>query len=266
MNKLIIFNADDFNLTPGVNKGIIDSHLTGVVRSASIMVNLPGFEKSVELLKQTPCLDVGIHINLTYGHPLTDISEVPSLVDDNGNFWRKPSILIENANFDDMIKEITAQVELCLNAGLSISHLDSHHHLHATDLRVAEFIIKTAKIHKLAIRSTNPPLREMISSEGIPTPDGFIDSFYGAGHVNVEHLESIIEKIPGGITEIMCHPGIADDELMLNSSYNKLREMEIETLTHPRTIQALEKNKAKIIGFRDILDFSPGFEKPHKHH
>lgn len=261
MNKLIIFNADDFNLTPGVSRGIVESYKLGVVRSTSIMANLPNFAESAKLLQECPNLDAGVHVNLTYGEPLLDKSMVPSLVDDMGKFWRKPSILSKAADPEDMKREIAAQVNRCLESGLSITHLDTHHHLHQSDPRVLEILIEMALLHKLGIRSTDHAMRDRLKDEGIPTPDNFNEDFYGKDFVNAERLGEIIETAPDGISEIMCHPGFVDDGLMENSSYNHPRELEIQALTHPKTIQALQKQEAKIIGYRDILEFFPGFQK-----
>jgi hypothetical protein len=61
----------------------------------------------------------------------------------------------------------------------------------------------------------------------------------------------------------MCHPGIADEELMDISTYNKCREAEIKTLCHPRIWQAIQDREAKVISYLDLLEFFPGFERHH---
>ncbi|MCD4782715.1 MAG: carbohydrate deacetylase [Candidatus Eremiobacteraeota bacterium] len=261
MSKWIIFNADDFGLTPGVSRGIMEAHRLGVVRSTSLMPNLPSFEESVEMLKQCPNLDVGVHVNLTFGTPVSDPSEVRSLLDDSGNFWRKPSLLLESAKIDEMRKEIRLQIEKCVDAGLTLTHLDSHHHLHGCSTEVLDIFIDNACEFKLALRSINREMRQSIRDRGIPTPDFFNDDFYGEENITLERIENIIETMPQGYCEVMCHPGFIDEELSEKSSYNKSRNLEVKILTHPRTMQSLQKKEAKMLGYRDMLQFFPDFEK-----
>jgi predicted glycoside hydrolase/deacetylase ChbG (UPF0249 family) len=263
LTRWIIFHADDFNLTPGVNRGIIESYKNGVVRSTSIMPNIPEFDESMELLNENPGLDVGVHINLTYGRPLSDPSEVPSLVDDSGIFWRKPSLMAEVADYDEMKKEILRQMEICLDAGLKPTHIDTHHHLHRSDPRAMEILCDLAKEHRMAVRSVNQDMRDAINKIHIPTPDNFNGDFYGYDNITIESLEKVIKTAPDGFSEIMCHPGIADEELMDISTYNKCREAEIKTLCHPRIWQAIQDREAKVISYLDLLEFFPGFERHH---
>jgi len=264
MIKRVIFNADDFNLTTGVNNGIIEAHRFGVVKSTSIMINLQGAEDAVRLLKKNPNLDVGLHVNLTFGHPVSSTEEVRSLVDDEGKFWRKPSLLFKSAVTEDLRKEIIAQVELAQKMGLKLTHLDSHHHIHQADKRVSEIFMELALKHHLGIRSINKEFRSVYRKAGIPTPDNFTDDFYDMQNITIESLEQILETMPSGTSEIMCHPGFSDEELADKSSYEKPRQIEISVLTHPRTMQMLQRVNAKIIGYRELLEFFPGYEKSTK--
>ena len=252
---LIIFHADDFNLTQGVSKGIIKAHQFGVVKSTSVMVNLEGLEESVRLLKENPHLDVGVHINVTFGKPLKG-KEVPSLVDDAGVFWRKPNLLKKYAVYEDLKREIEAQLNLALKLGLNITHIDSHHHIHAQDERVMEICINLAKKYHLGLRSIDEHTNEIIRKAHIPTADRFIGYFYGE-NATFKTIEKAITSINSDITEIMCHPGFADEKLKQISSYTTKREKEMEILTHPKIFQILQKNKAKLVSYKHILNFSP---------
>jgi hypothetical protein len=261
MQKLVIFHSDDFNLTMGVNRGILEAHTVGVVKSTSIMINLPGADESVSLLKKQPSLDAGLHVNLTFGKPVLDAAQVPTLVDDGGIFWRNPNLLLEFADFEEMKEEITAQMELAARMGLHLTHMDSHHHIHQFDSRVHLFMVGLAKRHRLAVRSVDDKMREICRKNGVPTTDNFSADFYGQDNVSLEKLEEIVKLLPSGTTELMCHPGQDDKELCEKSSYDHPRLMEVKTLTSPGTLQLLQKHQVKIIGFVDLLDFFPGYEK-----
>src|ERR1700732_1931642 len=93
MIKLIV-NADDFGYSRGVNFGIIDSHMRGIVNSSTMMMNMPGTGHAIELAKEYPSLQVGIHLVLTCGKPL--LQDVHSLVDENGHFKKLKQIREKN--------------------------------------------------------------------------------------------------------------------------------------------------------------------------
>src|SRR5215813_14504652 len=84
--KQLIVNADDFGMTEGVNRGIIDGHTRGVISSATLMANMPAFDAAVRLAKDHPALGVGLHFNITQGRPVADASRVSSLINDRGEF------------------------------------------------------------------------------------------------------------------------------------------------------------------------------------
>src|SRR5215831_20185736 len=108
MNKQLIVTADDFGLTDGVNRAVVRAHKEGVVTSASLMVNSPAFESAVELARQNPSLDIGLHLDLT----------------------NKPFALAVRPHKLNLEREVRAQIEKALGTGLHITHLDGHKHVH----------------------------------------------------------------------------------------------------------------------------------------
>ena len=82
----LIVNADDFGLSPAINRGIIAAHRNGIVTSASLMVNGPAFENAVALAQENPALDIGLHLTLTELGPVAAPDKVPSLVDQSRRF------------------------------------------------------------------------------------------------------------------------------------------------------------------------------------
>lgn len=257
MAKLIIFNADDYNLTPGVNEGILRAHREGVVRSTSIMINLPGATNSVAKLNQHLSLSKGLHVNLTYGSPVLPAEEVSSLVDESGKFWHRPHILAEHGLVEEMEKEMEAQVDLALKSGLKLSHLDTHHHAHQVIPGILKILMKLAKRFNLAIRQVDPEMKRILNENGIPTPDDFCGDFYGEEKVNIETIDRVMGLSPGEILEIMCHPGYADEELLNISSYNQTRETELKVLTQPEIFQAVHSHNAQLGSYVDVLERYP---------
>lgn len=230
MTKIII-NADDFGFSRGVNYGIVDSHLKGIVTSATMMMNATATKHAITLAKETPSLKVGVHLVLTWGRPL--LHDVPTLVDESGNFKKQPFVYgdPESISLDDLEREWTAQIEKCLNAGLAPSHLDSHHHMHG----IKEFypvIKKLSEKYKLPVRNGGTHFTD------IPTlTDVFLDDFYGEG-ITENYFEKLGERVkPGTSIEVMTHPAYIDETLMQESSYNMQRIKETRIL-----MEAILKN------------------------
>ena len=128
--KLII-NADDFGYSRGHNYGILDCMLDGSVTSATLLMTTPGTEHALKLIKKNPFLDVGIHLSLDLGKPLSDRSDIPSLIDQKGKFNTYDlSKNMLNVNSDQVYLEWKKQINYAIDNGVSPTHFDSHHHIH----------------------------------------------------------------------------------------------------------------------------------------
>ena len=235
MIKLIV-NADDFGYSRGINYGIIDAHKNGVVNSATMMMNMPGVSHAVELAKENPSLQVGIHLVLTCGKPL--LNDVPTLTNESGNFKsRREFFEDKNISLDELEREWTAQIEKFLESGLKPTHFDSHHHVHT----VPEFlpvVQKLAQKYNLSARRISENALQGVA----PFTDVFLHDFYGEG-VTDDYFEKILTRVQNGQSvEVMCHPGYLDHEILNNSSYAKDRVKEtliLSTVKLPREIDLL---------------------------
>lgn len=261
--KRLIINADDFGLTPGITRGIIDAHLRGVVSSTSVLMNSPAVEESLVLAeKQAPQLGIGVHLVLTHGKPLLTPKSVPSLVCETGDFYPLPQFFnnIERLDFSEVYAEWKAQIESFLSTGRKPDHLDSHHHSSYASRSLFSVMLELAQRYQLPIRY--PPLPEItyigsISIErileefSVSSPHACITSFYGKS-ANLKNLTSILASIPEGTSELMCHPGYFEMELIKISSYHETREKELQVLTHPRVQKQVEKSGIRLCRFSDL--------------
>lgn len=130
--KLLIVNADDFGQSSTVNRAILSCFRQGLISSTTIMANMPGFDEAVELAKKNGLQhSVGVHLNLTEGEPLcSDLQNNPSLCDDAGRFRRFRKRLLSASDCTMIAIEISAQIQKCRDAGLPLTHADSHQHVH----------------------------------------------------------------------------------------------------------------------------------------
>lgn len=247
--RRLIVNADDFGLTRGVSRGILDASRRGIVTSTTVMVNLQGQDDLDEEAQEVGSLALGLHVNLTWGAPVCGAPAVPSLVGPDGRFVRDARAVAARATPDDVRRETEAQVEtFARRFGRSPSHLDSHHHVHRQP-GVMDAVRDVAVAAGLPLRSQDPGFREGLRRHGVRTVDHFLGGDDPAPYWTVERLLDALASLPLGITELMCHPGLYDESLAY-SRYGREREVELAALLHPEARGTIDR-----LGIR-LADFS----------
>ena len=132
----MIVTADDFGLTAEVNEAILEAFHRGLISTASVMANMPGFEQACELAHEHELTDqVGSHLVLTEGEPLSDrIRSCERFCDSEGTFryWRGSdrALYLSPVERTAVACELRMQILRCRDRGLHVTHLDSHHHVH----------------------------------------------------------------------------------------------------------------------------------------
>jgi predicted glycoside hydrolase/deacetylase ChbG (UPF0249 family) len=279
MSKQLIVNADDYGRAPGVSRGILAAHREGIVTSTTVMINQPGVEEQLAQALACPNLGLGLHLVFTAWRPVLPAEEVPGLVDDNGLFLEQHDVWAraEQIPLDQLQAELTAQLERFVDlAGRLPDHLDCHHFVHLYPPFFQVYAELAARFH-LPLRIPFPPETEFEQAartlpflEGFPRdlvrgmivtnsalvkarrlahPDRFISTFFGRGALTLEALFGLLETLPGGVTELMCHPGY-DDPALAASSYRAEREIELHLLTHPAV-----QDRVKALGI-ELVTFS----------
>jgi predicted glycoside hydrolase/deacetylase ChbG (UPF0249 family) len=259
--KRLIINADDLGLTPGVTRGIIDAHLNGIVTSTSAMMNSSYIAESLKAASRlAPNLGIGIHLVLTWGKPLLPVEKVPSLVGNDGRFYKIHQLSGQAINILEVRAEWQAQIESFLVSGRKPDHLDSHHHCSYSSQNLFAVMLELAKEFDLPLRFPSQPegdfpaiehLVQVLDRSSIRSPQSCITRFYDEG-VSIADLSEIISAIPEGISELMCHPGYADSVLAAESSYTAEREKELRILTSDETKAYLEENRVLLARFSDL--------------
>jgi predicted glycoside hydrolase/deacetylase ChbG (UPF0249 family) len=242
--KRLIVNADDFGRARGINRGVLRAHRDGIVTAATLMVSAPASDDAARVARETPSLDVGVHLTLTYGRPLSDPAAIPSLVEQDGSFPRVPGAFLGTGRADreEALAEYRAQVARARTLlGRVPTHLDSHHWLH--DEPGIEWAIATlAHETGMAVRPHDGRQRDRLRAAGVATVDHYRRDFQHHGHVDLATLERILAELDDGVTELGCHPGEPDAELAATSTYASLRADELATLTDPRAMAAVTRN------------------------
>ena len=276
--KQLIVNADDFGLTTGVNQGILRAFKDGIVTSASLLVTGSAFEDAVALARLNPELDVGPHLTLVEERAVLGPELIPTLVDETGRLPRTSGEFFRRAflgriNWDEVEREIAAQIARFQKTGLRLSHLNSHQHLHmfppvfkivrrltrgmdnvwirnpAGPWRKAPGVRMERWVQQLGLNLTCLVTRGLHDPRLLQMPDGMY-GFEVGGCLTRAALEQILRKIPDGLYELICHPGEDDADTRTRYGHWGYRwAEELEALTAPETRQVLEKQGIALTSF-----------------
>jgi predicted glycoside hydrolase/deacetylase ChbG (UPF0249 family) len=212
--KKLIVNGDDFGAGPGINAGMIAAHRTGILTSASMMVDAPASADAALLAAETPQLGLGLHVVA----PAADAVSLAA----------------------DLERQLERFVEL---TGRRPTHVDSHHDVHRTS-RALPVFLAFAERHALALRGFC----------GVRHIGSFYGQWAGETHlehVGVPMLAEILAtEVDDGFNELSCHPGYVDPDL--RSSYVVERQAELETLRDPAVPELIAVNGIDLATFRDL--------------
>jgi len=268
--KNLIVNADDLGWTEGVNRGIVEAHRRGLVTSTSLLANGRAFESALAAAISNPQLGIGVHLNLSDGPPSAPADEVRGLLNEAGELEEGPeSLLLRIASrslaLEEVEREWDAQIRKVHATGIEPTHLDGHKHVQMLP-GLFEIALRLAKKHGIrAIRVAHeestlrsvlssageqkaavvfkqgvqarglkllaPDAREMAERAGIATADYFC-GIAQTGVLTREGVEKLLGSLPDGTTELMCHPGYADEELRKTGTrLQESRQTELQILT-----------------------------------
>ena len=285
MRRLIV-NADDFGLTSGVNRAIIEGNRSGIVTSATLMANANATESAIDLAQALGSLKTGCHVVLIDGVPLTE--NLPSLA---GNSQRFRSSLKQFAvaairkqiAADEIQREVEAQIRKLQSQGINLTHLDSHKHTHMFP-HILRPMVRAAKACSIrAIRNPFEPIRcwpagmmfrspglwlrsagvmtfqmfaaefrRVLKEEGITSTDGTV-GIAVTGLLNRQRLMQILEALPEGTWELVCHPGYSDFDLKAaGTRLTRSREVELAALTAAEIKKALARHQIDLISYADL--------------
>lgn len=244
----VIMNADDFGFSKGVNLAILEGFQHGILTSTSLMVNMPGFEHAVSLMKQYPdLLHVGIHLVTTVQYSV--VKGLKTLTDENDHFYRDPEI-IEKSEQSELDKEYQAQMDKFLATGLKPDHIDFHVCTTPKQLKAA---MKLAQKYHLPMRAQDQQIEGILKEHGIVYAPCHIPDFYD--HGTVDTLLKLFEKAldeKREIIELALHPAYVDQTLLDLSSYHIQRAREFASLMNPEVATFIQQHDIELISFEDL--------------
>lgn len=267
-------NADDFGLTAGVNRAIVELHQAGALTSTTLMAKAAATAEALALAQTTPSLGVGCHVVLVDGEPVLDPSAIPTLADAQtgrlhptlGSFLKR--LLSGRIAAGEIEAEAAAQIALLLSRGVRLTHVDTHKHTHMFPavlrpvLRAARSAgIRTVRnpfepawsIHATPsapwvrrtqvrmLRAFEPAFRRIVAEEGFTTTDGAL-GVLATGTLDSATVASLLRMLPSGCFELVAHPGYNDADLArAHTRLLAAREIERAALLTVRAFPAVER-------------------------
>jgi predicted glycoside hydrolase/deacetylase ChbG (UPF0249 family) len=273
--KYLIVTADDYNTDPERNRGILETVSKGIVTSVSVLANLPWEKNALTELKAACGQRIGIHLNLTRGKPLC--SGFKTLTDEAGNFflkrtaWRKA--MLGMFDLQETKKELSAQIEHLMTAGIVPDHIDGNNHIHVFP-GIATVVARLAQHY--GIRNVRLPLEAFSFLRQYGQPNALKKYFIGLlakrarpifrnhGLCFTEHfagiqfpavantasLRAFLQTLPQGVTELMCHPGFKN--YTRNPFSTEEREQELYSLTHQDVLEDIRRLNINLISYGEL--------------
>ena len=251
----LVVTADDLGLSPGVNRGILEAHRRGAVRSASLIVTFDASAEGAALARREPDLEVGLHIDLVGGAPASEPSAVPSLIDPDGRFWPLAEfarrLMTGRVRAAELASELRAQVRRAREWGIAPLAWDSHRHTHLMP-PVAGVVGRIAREEGVrwirrarSPRSWSGPKQAALGAataasalayRGIAGPSWYVD--LSSERPKLDAAGVALLATYGGVGEIGAHPGYSDEALRPADRAVE-RERDLRLLTDPLLRTAL---------------------------
>ena len=247
----VIINADDLGKNRSVNEATFAMMSRKRVTSATLLANGPAINQAIKDLAYFRNCSFGIHLNLTEFSPLSSDKRLVVILDENGSFNGKLNhdsngVRKDLSLFFGITKEFCFQIEALLSLGVSISHIDSHHHVHTLPylFPILKYVQRKYKIRKVRIckniynHDGGDPISKLLKKQlynlmiskvyKTKTTSGFTDliAFYKNAKLNKIHHKTV---------EIMVHPGQIVDEgenELLSSSWNDELQYPIDLINY----------------------------------
>jgi len=289
MRNLIV-NADDLGWTVGVNRGIAEAHRNGIVTSTSLLSNGGAFADGVKTAKEIPGLGVGVHLNLSDGAPIAPAEQVRTLLREDDGFAGGPENLLlrlttRKVDLREVEKEWDAQIEKVRAAGIRPTHLDGHKHVQMLP-GLFGIAVRLAKRHGIeAVRISHEVsslraalsdgnqstcvtvkqgvqarglkllarrAREMAEHSGIATAEYFC-GIAQTGVLTKSGVLKLLNCLPEGTTELMCHPGYVDDDLRKSATrLQDSRQTELDILTDKTVRKCVADRGIRLINYDQV--------------
>jgi hypothetical protein len=274
--KLLIIHADDAGMSHSANVGTIRSMTEGSVNSASIMVPCPWFNEIVDYFRKHPEMDFGLHLTLTAEwqtyrwHSVTSPDRLPGLHDPEGFLWREVAQVAGHATSVDVETELRAQVQRAFDFGIKPTHVDTHMGAVFANPMFFQAYRKVALEFDLPylMPKITPELRNRLGPAWRVVAKSIEQTLSASGEITLDHLIQIsgshdadsqrefyldaLRNLEPGITQIIIHCGMYDDELRAITNSAERRDLDRQIFSSPEVKKLIETQGVQMITWREI--------------
>jgi len=269
-DKLLIINCDDVGMCYSANLAVIDGMETGLITSGTIMTPCPWFNEIADYASTHPEKDFGVHLTHTaewkfyrWG-PVAPHEMVKGLCDPEGFLWRSVEEVYAHATPEEALIEGRAQIKKAINAGIPVTHIDSHMGTMQYKPEYLKSYIQLSLEFNLPLRMAEqstmegfvfPELRKQFKENGLVFTDYFVyDELKNYKDVK-SFWTNIIKNLKPGVTEIFIHASKESDELKAITNSWEKRVQEANLYTNDPDIKKLIKDENIIlIGYRPLME------------
>ena len=270
-DRLLIVNCDDVGMCHAANLAAEEGMTKGNITSGSVMVPCPWFLEIVDRAKENPNLDLGVHLTQTaewqyyrWG-PVASSEKVKGLIDKQGYLCRSIEEIYQFATPEEALIESRAQIQKALDAGIPVTHIDSHMGTMQLHPEYAKMYLQLAVEFNLPVRMASPStaekmgqpnIRNEFAETGIVFTDYFIYEELQQYGDDVEGFwKEIIKNLKPGVTELFIHASVPGEEIQSITNSWKTRNAEYETFVHDKEIaQLLKDENIILIGYKPLFD------------
>lgn len=268
--RVLIINGDDFGMNHATNVGTLKALKSGGITSATIMAPCPWYLEAAKMARAHPQANIGVHTTLTsewgvykWG-PVVGRSAAPSLCDDNGHFFTDAPLVYLSGNLEEVEKEVRAQIDRVLQAGVDVTHIDSHMGTMQYMPGYHELYIKIAASHKLPARIAGREMMDkfnagylidMADEMGVLHPDElFMDDPPSIEATEAWWKDRMLQAKPGQVTELYIHCAADEPEIFATTGSARRRIADTDFFSDPATREWMARQGIEKISYRELRE------------
>ncbi len=270
--RLLIVHADDIGLAQSVNEATLTAFEQGGITSGSIMVPCPWFADFAKDYRDHPDLDVGIHITLTaeWDHykwgGVLPATEIPSLLDEHGNFYASVEEVGQYADPEEVEKEIRAQIDKALTYGIHPTHLDTHMGSVMAKPEMIQTYLKLGKeyhvpvfVPRMILLGMPEEAREEMKRDYVLVDNYFMMNAEDPGLSWAEAYAGMIEEVKPGLNVMIVHLAHDNAEMQAISVNHPAfgaawRARDLEYVLSDEFHRLLEEKHIQLVTWKEIKE------------
>jgi len=277
-DKKLILHADDYGMSHSVNVATQELLEKGAISSASVMMPCPWVAEAAKWIKSHKGVDVGLHLTLTSEWktlrwaPVAGREQVKGLLDPDGYLWPDVRSVAMNASAAEVETELRAQIALAQKMGIRFTHLDTHMGTVYARPDFFQVYLKLGKEFGVPVMLPKPSesMDKAAPAETIAYLRAQQETFAKDGVFQLDYL--VMDGAPGqrnladrrkvyletlrnlkpGITQIIIHPGVLNDELAAATGRAGDRDADYRVFLEKETQALMKELGIELVGWQDV--------------